>query len=225
MEIDLPRSWLRVLGEELAAPYFRELAAFVDDERQNYPVYPPAEDVFSAFRLTPFTSARVVVLGQDPYHDQRQAHGLCFSVLPGVQPPPSLRNIFRELHEDLGCPPPVDGCLIPWARSGVLLLNTVLTVRSHQPHSHRGRGWETFTDAVIDRLNRRRRPLVFVLWGRPAQQKMRLIDRSRHAVVTAAHPSPLSAHRGFFGSRPFSEVNRELQRRNQSPVDWCLEGT
>ena len=222
MEIDLPRSWSRVLRDELAQPYFRELSDFVDAERRQHTVYPPGEDVFAAFRLTPWTRMRVVLLGQDPYHDQGQAHGLCFSVRPGVAPPPSLRNIFREVQEDLGCPPPATGCLNAWAQRGVLLLNTVLTVRAHQPHSHRGRGWEMFTDAVIQRVNRRRRPAVFLLWGRPAQEKVRLIDTARHAIVTAAHPSPLSAHRGFFGSRPFSAANDALRAWNEPAIDWCL---
>jgi uracil-DNA glycosylase len=185
-------------------------------------VYPPAKDVFAAFALTPFEEVRVLLLGQDPYHDHGQAHGLCFSVRPGVKPPPSLANIFKELHDDIECAIPDHGCLVSWARQGVLMLNVVLTVRAHQAHSHRGKGWETFTDAVIRKVNDKAAPVVFVLWGKPAQKKARLIDLQRHAIVAAAHPSPLSAHRGFFGSKPFSAVNQALVERDQQTVDWQI---
>jgi uracil-DNA glycosylase len=218
----LPQSWARVLADELTAPYFLDLQAFVLQERQRNTVYPPPGDVFAALALTPYERVRVLLLGQDPYHGEGQAHGLCFSVRPGVSPPPSLVNIFRELHDDLGCPIPRHGYLAAWAQRGVLLLNTVLTVRAHEAGSHRGQGWEKFTDAVIRRVNEKRDPAVFVLWGRPAQQKIQWIDVNRHAVVTAAHPSPLSAHRGFFGSRPFSAVNQALRSRGQPELDWRL---
>jgi uracil-DNA glycosylase len=217
----LPASWVRVLADELDQPYFVAIQAFVAAERSRDVVYPPAEEVWAAFACTPFERVRVLLLGQDPYHQPGQAHGLCFSVRPGVPRPPSLVNIFRELHDDLGCPIREDGDLTGWAEQGVLLLNTVLTVRAGQAHSHRGQGWERFTDAVIAKLNDRAPPLVFALWGNPAQRKARLIDTRRQAVVLAAHPSPLSAHRGFFGSRPFSAINQALRRLGQDEIDWC----
>lgn len=217
-----PDDWSRVLADEVNSSYFRELQEFLDREREQFVVYPPENEVFAALAATPYDRVRALLLGQDPYHDEGQAHGLCFSVRPGVKPPPSLRNIFKELHDDIGCPMPQHGCLDAWAKQGVLLLNTVLTVRAHQPHSHRGRGWERFTDAVIRSVNARPRPVVFVLWGRPAQQKARLIDVKRHAIIRSAHPSPLSASRGFFGSRPFSAVNRALAAWGQPEIDWNL---
>jgi uracil-DNA glycosylase len=222
MTWELPPSWAGVLADEIQQPYFQQLRKFVEDERRQFDVYPPADEMFQAFTLTAYSKLRVVLLGQDPYHDQGQAHGLCFSVRPGVPLPPSLVNIFRELRDDVGCPVPDHGCLTAWARQGVLLLNTVLTVRAHQPHSHRGQGWEQFTDAVIRKVNQKRRAVVFVLWGRPAQQKRSLVDATRHAIIQAAHPSPLSVHRGFSGSRPFSSVNRLLIERGRPPIDWQL---
>ncbi len=219
----LPRCWSNVLRDETKSPDFSRLQAFIAAERREHQVFPPDEDVFAAFQATPFEKVRVLLLGQDPYHDDGQAHGLCFSVRPGVKLPPSLRNILRELSEDIGCPLPDHGCLATWANRGVLLLNTVLTVRAHQAHSHRGQGWESFTDAVIRVVSKRKRDVVFVLWGRPAQQKAKLIDTARHAVVTAPHPSPLSAHRGFFGSRPFSTVNHQLRKRGQPEIAWRLD--
>jgi uracil-DNA glycosylase len=218
----LPANWAAILADEFAQPYFAQLQAFVATERRRHVVYPPAKEVWAAFDRTPFERVRVLLLAQDPYHQAGQAHGLCFSVRSGVPQPPSLVNIFRELHDDLGCPPPDDGDLTPWAEQGVLLLNTVLTVRAGQAHSHRRQGWERFTDAVIAKLNERATPLVFALWGNPAQRKARLIDTRRHAVVSAAHPSPLSAHRGFFGSRPFSAINQALRRLGQEEIDWRL---
>lgn len=218
----LPADWQRVLAGELSAPGFRELVAFVERERSEHSVYPPAGQVFQAFRETPLERVRVVILGQDPYHGEGQAHGLCFSVAPGVTPPPSLMNIFRELADDLGVPLPGHGCLTHWARQGVLLLNTVLTVRAGKAHSHRRKGWETVTDAVIDRVSNGLQPVVFVLWGRPAEAKLPLIDVTRHEVLVSAHPSPLSARRGFFGSRPFSRINRLLESWGQAPIDWQL---
>ncbi|MBC8875491.1 MAG: uracil-DNA glycosylase [Planctomycetes bacterium] len=222
MNLKLPPSWRRVLGDELSESYYRELQAFVRAERRRHTVYPPVKDVFAAFDLTPFKQVRVLLLGQDPYHDEGQSHGLCFSVRHGVKPPPSLANIFKELHDDVGCDIPNHGCLESWAQQGVLMLNTVLTVRAHQAHSHRGRGWEIFTDAVIRKVNEKSDPVVFVLWGRPAQKKSRLIDLNRHALVQAAHPSPLSARRGFFGSKPFSAINRELGQLGHKVIDWRL---
>jgi uracil-DNA glycosylase len=211
-----------VLADELRQPYFSQLREFVDRERRENTVYPPAEDMFRALALTPYEQVRVLLLGQDPYHDQDQAHGLCFSVRPGVPVPPSLVNILRELRDDLGCEIPDHGCLTAWARQGVLLLNTVLTVRAHQPNSHRNQGWERFTDAVIRSVQDKPQPVVFVLWGQPARKKAVLIDPDRHTIVQAAHPSPLSARRGFFGSRPFSAVNQALVRSGQPPIDWQL---
>lgn len=220
---DIPPSWRDELAGATREPSFAELARFVDDERARHRVFPPPEDVFRALEATPFDAVRVLLLGQDPYHDEGQAHGLSFSVRRGVRPPPSLVNVFRELSSDLGAPSPSHGDLSAWAARGVLLLNTVLTVRAHEPGSHQKRGWERFTDAIIDRLAARRRPVVFLLWGASAQKKRERIDPERHAVLCSAHPSPLSAHRGFLGSRPFSAVNRELERRGEAPIDWRLD--
>lgn len=222
MSWELPESWSAVLDEEVRQPYFEQLRRFVDAQRQQHEVFPSAQDTFRALEYTPYDRVRVVLLGQDPYHDHGQAHGLCFSVPPGVRLPPSLANIFRELRDDRGCNLPGHGCLAAWAKQGVLLLNTVLTVRAHQPHSHRGQGWERFTDAVIRAVNQMHRPVVFMLWGGPARKKAALIDSDRHAIVQTAHPSPLSARRGFFGSKPFSAANRALEERGQPPIDWRL---
>lgn len=222
MLIDMPENWLRVIGDELEEPYFQALSRFVDGERERHTVYPPEANVFNALKFTPYEATRVVLLGQDPYHEPGQAHGLCFSVLPGVSLPPSLKNIFIELRDDLGCKVPNNGYLAPWAVQGVLLLNTVLTVRAHSPNSHRGRGWERFTDAIISRVNKKDSPVVFVLWGAAAQRKEQLITASRHAIVRAAHPSPLSARHGFFGSRPFSAVNTALGAAGSSEIDWRI---
>ena len=217
----LPADWREVLAGEFGKPYFKKLEEFVAAERREHTVFPPEEDMFSAFRLTPYERVKVVLLGQDPYHDDGQAHGLAFSVRPGVKPPPSLVNIFKELRDDLGCFIPDNGCLVPWAKQGVLLLNAVLTVRAHQPASHKDRGWEEFTDAVIRALGARPEPVVFLLWGASAQKKGQLIDAGRHRVLAAAHPSPLSAKR-FFGSRPFSKANQALQELGQTLIDWQL---
>ena len=219
--MELPPPWMSIVGEELGKPYFRELQRFLEAERAAHQVFPPADQVFAAFELTPFDAVHVVVIGQDPYHDDGQAHGLCFSVQPGVKVPASLRNIFKELKADLGIDPPTHGCLTAWAKQGVLLLNTVLTVRAHEANSHRGKGWETFTDAVIARLNERADPLIFVLWGKPAQTKKALIG-SRHTILEAAHPSPLSAHSGFLGSKPFSKINATLNSWGKPEIDWRI---
>jgi len=214
--------WDPVLRAELSEPYWRELQDFIANERQRGPVYPAHEDVLAALRLTPLAETKVVILGQDPYHGPDQAHGLSFSVRPGIAIPPSLRNIFQELHADLGCPVPSSGCLEPWARSGVLLLNTTLTVRAGAAASHQGRGWERFTDTVIGAVNDASDNVVFILWGASSRRKKNLIDSSRHVVIESAHPSPLSAHNGFFGSRPFSRANEALISFGRKPIDWCL---
>src|SRR5262249_20151911 len=199
MRQKLPPSWQAVVGEELDKPYFHKLHEFLDKERAHHTVYPPADKVFSAVELTPYEKVSVLIVGQDPYHDEGQAHGLAFAVQPGVRPPPSLHNIFRELHDDLGCRLPNNGYLVPWAEQGVLLLNAVLTVRAHSPNSHKGKGWEKFTDAVIRKVNDKDDPVVFLLWGGYAQKKIKQIDTDRHKIVQSAHPSPLSARSGFFG--------------------------
>lgn len=220
---DLPADWRQALAAETSQPWFVQLCEFVQRERQAGPVFPPAEDVFQALQLTPLANVRALILGQDPYHDDGQAHGLSFSVRPGVKVPPSLRNIYKELQTDLEIPPATHGHLQKWAQQGVLLLNTVLTVRAHQAHSHRKQGWETLTDRIIQVVSDRP-SVAFVLWGKPAEAKEGLID-PRHLIVKSAHPSPLSARRGFFGSRPFSRVNEFLARHGQKPIDWDVGGT
>ena len=214
--------WNPILRAELEQPYFGALRSFVDDERRRHEVFPPAEDVFAALHLTPYAAVKVLILGQDPYHGPGQAHGLCFSVRPGTTLPPSLRNIHKELAGDLGIPPPRTGDLTPWARQGVLLLNTTLTVRGGQAGSHQGRGWETFTDQVIEAVSAKEDTVVFILWGAHARKKKALIDTRRHVVIESAHPSPLSAHNGFFGSRPFSRANAALEAAGRESVDWRL---
>lgn len=213
-------SWRPVLLAETQKPYWKDLQAFVRAERQKHQVFPPEAEVFAALHLTPYEQARALILGQDPYHDVGQAHGLCFSVRRGVAVPPSLQNIFKELQADVGVPPPAHGDLTGWARQGVVLLNAVLTVRAHQPTSHKGKGWETFTDAVIRALSAKPTPVVFVLWGAYARAKRALIDTTRHTIIESAHPSPLSADKGFFGSRPFSKVNAALRASGQPEIDW-----
>jgi uracil-DNA glycosylase len=220
----LPDSWQSVIGDERAKHYFTTLELFLAGERQHgHTIFPPEHLTFRALELTPYQSVNVVLLGQDPYHGPGQAHGLCFSVTPESKPPPSLVNIFRELKTDLGIPIPPAGCLEGWARQGVLLLNTVMTVRANQPLSHRNRGWETFTDRIIDRINAKPDPVVFMLWGGQAQKKASLIDRDRHVMISAVHPSPLSANAGFFGSKPFSKVNAALRNLGKPPIDWRLD--
>jgi uracil-DNA glycosylase len=222
MQIDIPESWQAHLQNEMQQPYFQKLAQFVDEERQRATVFPPEQEVFSAFRLTPYENVNVLLLGQDPYHDDNQAHGLCFSVRPGIKPPPSLVNMFKELRDDVGFRIPNNGYLAPWAEQGMLMLNAVLTVRAHAPNSHKNHGWEKFTDAAISAVNEKRDPVVFVLWGGYAQKKLSLIDTSRHAVIQSAHPSPLSARNGFFGSRPFSAINKALRAAGKPEIDWQL---
>jgi uracil-DNA glycosylase len=218
---ELPPSWQTAIGEEFDKPYFKQLQEFLATERGKYTVYPPAEDVFNAFKLTPLDQVKVLLLGQDPYHGPGQAHGLCFSVRPGVRRPPSLINILKELHDDVGCPIPNHGCLQAWAERGVLLLNAVLTVRAGEPNSHKDKGWEKFTNAAIQALSDRTRPVVFLLWGSYAQKKEALIDTDRHIILKAAHPSPLSSKK-FLGSKPFSSANGALRQLGQEEIDWCL---
>jgi len=236
----IPEDWRRALSEELRQPYFARLAGFVASERRLGTVYPPEEEMFSALRLSPLARVKVLILGQDPYHGAGQAHGLAFSVRPGIRPPPSLKNIFRELKDDLGCRIPNNGDLAPWAAQGVLLLNAVLTVREGRPNSHKDKGWERFTDAVIRAVAEKERPVVFMLWGAYARKKARLLDprrprgpicpedggkrnsARRHVILGCAHPSPLSAFNGFFGSRPFSAANAALLKAGERPIDWQL---
>jgi uracil-DNA glycosylase len=218
----IPVSWRTVLADELRKPYYQKLQEFLDEEWQTQQIFPSKELIFSALEETAFDEVRVLLLGQDPYHDDGQAHGMCFSVQPGVRPPPSLVNIYKELRTDVGCTIPNNGYLMPWARQGVLLLNTVLTVRAHQAASHKNQGWEKFTDAIIAAVNDRSDLVVFLLWGAPAQKKMKLIDANRHAIVTAPHPSPLSASKGFFGSQCFSKVNAALKSAGKPEIDWQI---
>ena len=218
----LPASWQAQLGSELVQPYLADLEEFLQNERRSGEVYPPEVDVFSAFNATPPHRVRVVVLGQDPYHGPGQAHGLAFSVRRDVRLPPSLRNIFKELHADLGLPPARHGNLTAWAEQGVLLLNATLTVRAHCPNSHHDNGWKRFTDRVVDTLAAGPEPLAFVLWGAFAQKKAASLDDTRHLVLRSPHPSPLSASKGFFGSRPFSRINTWLHQRKEPPIDWRL---
>lgn len=220
MEVRIDSSWKEHLQQEFDKPYFKELTDFVRQEYSTTEVFPPARLIFNAFDLCPFDQVKVVIIGQDPYHGPGQAHGLCFSVNDGIQFPPSLKNIFKEIESDLGRPVPASGNLTRWAQQGVLLLNATLTVRAHQAGSHQKRGWETFTDAVIRELATRRDGLVFILWGSYAQKKGAFIDRDRHLVLQSAHPSPLSAYNGFFGNHHFSQANHWLESHGQHPIDW-----
>lgn len=219
----ISNDWLEPLSPEFRKPYYRKLHQTIVEEYQTRPIFPPSDDIFNAFHLTPLHEVKVVILGQDPYHNVGQAHGLCFSVKPDVEIPPSLVNIFQELHDDLGCEIPNNGYLVKWAKQGVLMLNTVLTVRAHQANSHRGIGWEEFTDAAIRILNEQDRPIVFILWGTPAQRKKAMLHNPKHLILEAPHPSPLSAYRGFFGSRPFSKTNDFLTANGLEPIDWQIE--
>lgn len=219
----ISNDWLEPLKAEFKKPYYRQLYEKILQEYRTTAVYPPADDIFNAFHLTPLKDVKVVILGQDPYHGTGQAHGLCFSVNMDVEIPPSLVNIYQELHDDLGCSIPKHGCLEKWAKQGVLLLNTVLTVRAHQAMSHRGIGWEEFTDAVIETVNRQDRPVVYLLWGKPAQMKKRMLDNPKQLVLEAPHPSPLSAYRGFFGCKHFSRANAFLEQHGVEPIDWQID--
>lgn len=219
----IQNDWLQAIGAEFRKPYYTELFKFVKQEYDTKQVFPPADDIFNAFHLTPFQDVKVVIIGQDPYHNDGQAHGLCFSVKPEVEIPPSLVNIYQELHDDLDCYIPNNGYLVKWAEQGVLMLNTVLTVRAHMANSHHGKGWEEFTDAAIRALNEQDRPIVFILWGRPAQMKKNMLNNPKHLILEAPHPSPLSAYRGFFGSRPFSKTNAFLAENGLEPIDWQIE--
>ncbi|MGM0566325.1 MAG: uracil-DNA glycosylase [Bacteroidota bacterium] len=219
----IEESWKNVLQNQFESQYFQELKQFLIDERKNHHVFPPGSRIFAAFDSVPFHKVKVVIIGQDPYHGPGQANGFCFSVNRGVTVPPSLKNIYKELHSDLNIPVPAHGDLSAWTEQGVLLLNAVLTVRARQPQSHQGRGWETFTDYAIKQLSEQRKNIVFLLWGRSAQNKMNLIDTNRHFVLKAAHPSPYSANKGFYGCRHFSKANTLLQQTGQNPVDWTIK--
>ena len=220
--VSIGNDWDAILADEFKKPYYLALRQFLKEEYSSKVIYPSMYDIFNAFRYTPYSDVKVVLIGQDPYHGAGQAHGLCFSVKDGVAPPPSLVNLFKELHNDVGCTVPQSGCLTKWAERGVMLLNSVLTVREGAAGSHRGKGWETFTDSVISRLNDRKVPIVFMLWGNYAKSKIPLITSDRHLVLTAAHPSPLSASYGFFGCRHFSKANDFLVSNGMTPVDWQL---
>ena len=220
----IQNDWLQAVGEEFRKPYYKELYNFVKEEYSTRVIYPPADDIFNALHLTPLKEVKVVILGQDPYHNEHQAHGLSFSVLPDQREiPPSLQNIYKELHDDLGCYIPDNGYLEKWARQGVLMLNTVLTVRAHQANSHQGHGWEQFTDAILEAVNQEDRPIVYLLWGRPAQSKIPMLTNPKHLILKAPHPSPLSAYRGFFGCRHFSQTNAFLESHGAVPIDWQIE--
>ncbi len=219
----IENDWLQPLAPEFKKPYYRKLYSTVLHEYQSRQIFPDSRDIFNAFQFTPLQKVKVVILGQDPYHEPGQAHGLSFSVKPGVDIPPSLQNIYKELQDDLGCYIPNNGYLKKWADQGVMLLNTVLTVRAHQANSHQSIGWEEFTDAAIRILNEQDRPMVFLLWGRPAQSKKRMLNNPKHLILESAHPSPLSAYRGFFGSRPFSRTNDFLVKNGLEPIDWQIE--
>ncbi len=220
MDVKIEASWKEVLQQEFQQNYFQQLVLFVKQEYQAETIYPPAGKIFNAFDLCPFLQTRVVILGQDPYHGPGQAHGLCFSVNDGVRIPPSLINIYKEIKDDLGIDPPTSGNLESWATQGVLLLNATLTVRAHQAGSHQGKGWEQFTDAVIQYLSKQKEHLVFLLWGAYAQKKASLIDHSKHCILSSAHPSPFSAHRGFLGNKHFSKTNDYLKSHGLSPIHW-----
>ena len=219
----LSNDWAEALKDEFKKDYYRKLYDFVKAEYTNHVIYPPSEDLYSALCETPLSSVKCVILGQDPYHEPGQAHGMCFSVKPPVPAPPSLVNIYKELEDDLGCYIPNNGYLIKWAKQGVLLLNTVLTVRAHEANSHKGKGWEIFTDAIISKVNEKKEPVVFILWGSPAQKKQALLNNPNHLILKAPHPSPLSSYRGFFGSKPFSRTNEFLVANGLEPIDWQIE--
>ncbi|EEM08492.1 uracil-DNA glycosylase [Bacillus pseudomycoides] len=222
MEHILKNDWEPLLAPESEKPYYQKLRQFLKEEYSTHVIYPKANDIFNALHYTSYKDTKVVILGQDPYHGPDQAHGLSFSVQPGVKTPPSLQNMYKELHADLGCEIPNNGYLVKWAEQGVLLLNAVLTVRQGEANSHKGKGWEHFTDRVIELLNEREKPLIFILWGRHAQAKKKLITNSNHHIIESVHPSPLSARRGFFGSKPFSKVNDLLSSMDEKKIDWQI---
>ncbi len=219
---EIDSQWQEALKEEFQKDYYHELMAKVSEAYESNQVFPPANEVFNALNLTPLSQVKAVIIGQDPYHDVGQAHGLCFSVKPGVKVPPSLVNIYKELHDDLGCSIPEDGYLVKWATQGVLMLNTVLTVNAHVANSHKGYGWEKFTDAIISKVNEEDRPIVFLLWGAPAQKKKKLLNNPKHLILEAPHPSPLSVYRGFWGCKHFSKTNEFLVKNGIEPIDWQL---
>lgn len=221
--LKLPNEWSNALQDETEKDYFKELCTFVEDEYNSNVIYPPKEDVFNALKYTSLEDVKVVILGQDPYFNEKQAHGLCFSVQLGVDVPPSLRNIYTELETDLGLVRPNNGYLTKWAKQGGLMLNTVLTVRAENPNSHQGKGWEKFTDAIIRKLNEQDRPIVYMLWGKPAQTKIKMLNNPNHLILKAPHPSPLSAYRGFFGCKHFSTANDFLEKNGLLPIDWQIE--
>lgn len=221
----ISNDWLTPLKSEFHKEYYKKLHETILQEYHTHTIFPAADDIFNAFHLTPFSEVKVVIIGQDPYHNVGQAHGLCFSVKPDVEIPPSLVNIYKELHDDLGCYIPNNGYLVKWAKQGVLMLNTVLTVRAHQANSHHDIGWEQFTDAAIRALAEEDRPIVFILWGSPAQKKAAMIHNPKHLILKAPHPSPLSSYRGFFGSKPFSKTNAYLVENGLTPIDWQIENT
>lgn len=220
MEFKLDKSWSSLLQSELKSPYMEDLRLFLENEYQDKSIFPPEDKIFEAFRLTPFDQVKVVIIGQDPYHGQGQAQGLCFSVNKDIKIPPSLVNIYKELTGDMNLPLPTHGSLVQWARQGVLLLNTVLTVEEGKANSHHKKGWEKFTDKVIEVLNEKKENLVFILWGSPAQKKASKVDPKKHKILTSVHPSPLSYYRGFLGSKPFSQTNKYLEETNQKPINW-----
>ena len=223
MDVKIEESWKQELSDEWSKDYFVRLTNFVRNEYATKQIFPPGRQIFAAFNATPFNEVKVVILGQDPYHDVGQANGLCFSVNDGIQFPPSLRNIFQEIHNDVGSPIPQSGDLTRWAKQGVLLLNATLTVEAHKAASHQRQGWERFTDEVISHLSQHRQNVVFILWGRPAQMKKSMLNPEKHLILEAPHPSPLSAYRGFFGSRPFSKTNEYLVSHGMEPIDWQIE--
>lgn len=220
--VNIGNDWDEVLDGEFEKPYYKELREFLKREYETQVIYPNMYDIFNALKYTSYKDTKVLILGQDPYHGENQAHGLSFSVKPGVKTPPSLLNMYKELHTDLGCFIPDNGYLVPWTEQGVLLLNTALTVRAHEANSHKGKGWEVFTDNIIKLLNLRNDPVIFILWGNNARSKTKFIDTNKHYIIESAHPSPLSASRGFFGSKPFSKTNDILVKLGKSPIDWQI---
>lgn len=220
--VNIGNDWDEILKGEFEKPYYLKLREFLKEEYKNNIIYPDMHDIFNALKYTPYKDTKVLILGQDPYHGENQAHGLAFSVKPGVKTPPSLLNMYKELNSEFECFIPNNGFLVPWTKQGVLLLNTALTVRAHEANSHKGKGWETFTDHIIETLNLREDPVIFVLWGNNARSKKKLIDTNKHYIIESAHPSPLSASRGFFGSKPFSKVNDILIKLGKEPIDWQI---